>query len=112
MPIPEEYPNIWLIFYIYDYVKPNTQKKKNEALQRLTMLSGAIQHTQLNTLKAWNKYPGKKYQKNEPKNAYKKKRSREIPPRLPIPAYTCEWSVLKRAQLTRLAGQTGEVEKS
>ena len=28
-----------------------------------------------------------------------------MPPRFPIPAYCCECSVLKRAQLTRFAGQ-------
>lgn len=45
------------------------------------------------------------HQKNEPKNAYVKNRSRVMPPRLPIPAYCCLCRVLKRVQYTRLRGQ-------
>jgi len=38
--------------------------------------SGTIQQTQLNTLKAVNRYPGMKYQTNAPTQTIKKYRSR------------------------------------
>ena len=70
------------------------------------MLSGAIQQTQENTDRAWKMYPGKKYQSVVVTKAIVKKRSRLIPPRLPIPEYTWWCRVLNNAQLTKLVGQT------
>ena len=74
--MPDEYPNSWLIFYTYttpNSISPTQLKQENKnktvITSTLTMLSGAIQHTQLNTLNAWKMYPGNQYHANEPKNA-------------------------------------------
>ena len=45
------------------------------------------------------------HQENDARKPNTKNLSRLMPPRFPIPAYCCECSVLKRAQLTRFAGQ-------
>ena len=76
----------------------------DDAKRRFSIM--LIQHTQEKTDNAVKRYPGKKYQTNDPANAYKKKRSRLMPPRLPMPAYCCECRVLNRAQRTRFEGQT------
>ena len=39
-------------------------------------------------------------------NEQTKNRSLDNPPRLPMPIYSCEWSVLNSAHRTRFAGQT------
>ena len=57
IPKPDVYPNNWLIL----------------------IFLGAIQQTQENWERAVKMYPGKKYQVNEPMNAKRKNRSREMP---------------------------------
>lgn len=42
---------------------------------------------------------------NDPRNEYRKNRSRLTPPRVPMPAYCWECRVLNRAQFTRVTGQ-------
>lgn len=68
-----------------------------------TTFFGAIQHTQLKTLKAVKRYPGNQYQAKLANNAMRKNRSRVIWPRSRLPKFL--WRVLKRAELTRAPGQ-------